>query len=454
MARLPQPGGDQGNWGDILNNYLSQSLTSDGRLQDGVVGSDQIQDGAVTKATVGLGNVDDTSDLNKPVSMAAQAILDSKGDLTGPSGATSGMLASFDGTTGKLLKDSGLYVSADSKLGIGTTVPAADIDIVTSRTYPTGITNTVSITATGDSSSIDSQPRALSFIMTATGAVDFKTGTAATFEVIHSATADMGAQVGTSLNLRLYSSGNSSKVYGHRVITTITNTGSITTYRAYESRSPNISGTGTISSAYGLYLEPLSGSNVNAGYGVYQTGTNDLNYFNGKVGIGTNTPLYQLQIEGDTALASMYRFHNSNTNSPGFLFKRARGTKASPLNISPGNWLGKLQFQGLVNAEETDFAVLGFVATNTTAKIGYLNFTNSNPTISLMRLTTDGNLALGDFDPIEKLVVDGNMRLTGFQYIADQVAPATPTAGGVLYVESGSLKYKGSSGTVTVLGAA
>jgi hypothetical protein len=33
-------------------------------------------------------------------------------------------------------------------------------------------------------------------------------------------------------------------------------------------------------------------------------------------------------------------------------------------------------------------------------------------------------------------------------------APATPTGGGVLYVEAGALKYKGSSGTVTVLGPA
>jgi hypothetical protein len=32
--------------------------------------------------------------------------------------------------------------------------------------------------------------------------------------------------------------------------------------------------------------------------------------------------------------------------------------------------------------------------------------------------------------------------------------PATPTGGGVLYVEAGVLKYKGSSGTVTTLGAA
>jgi hypothetical protein len=33
MARLPQPGGDEGNWGDILNDFLTQELNSDGTLK-------------------------------------------------------------------------------------------------------------------------------------------------------------------------------------------------------------------------------------------------------------------------------------------------------------------------------------------------------------------------------------------------------------------------------------
>jgi hypothetical protein len=37
---------------------------------------------------------------------------------------------------------------------------------------------------------------------------------------------------------------------------------------------------------------------------------------------------------------------------------------------------------------------------------------------------------------------------------ATVVSTGTPTSGGILYVESGALKYKGSSGTVTTLGAA
>ncbi len=50
MARLPNPGGDDGTWGDILNAYLDVSLNSDGTLANNVVGTSQIQNNAVTNA--------------------------------------------------------------------------------------------------------------------------------------------------------------------------------------------------------------------------------------------------------------------------------------------------------------------------------------------------------------------------------------------------------------------
>lgn len=47
MARLPIPGKDNGTWGDILNDYLSQSLAADGTLKPDSVSASQIQDGAI-----------------------------------------------------------------------------------------------------------------------------------------------------------------------------------------------------------------------------------------------------------------------------------------------------------------------------------------------------------------------------------------------------------------------
>ena len=60
MARLPQPGGDKGAWGTILNEYLSQSHNIDGTLKDGVVTSGNIAPNAVDISALGVsGGSDD-----------------------------------------------------------------------------------------------------------------------------------------------------------------------------------------------------------------------------------------------------------------------------------------------------------------------------------------------------------------------------------------------------------
>lgn len=48
MTRLPTPGGDQGTWGNILNDFLSQSHDSDGTLKDGIVTASNLNDGSIT----------------------------------------------------------------------------------------------------------------------------------------------------------------------------------------------------------------------------------------------------------------------------------------------------------------------------------------------------------------------------------------------------------------------
>lgn len=80
MARLPVVGDDEGTWGDILNEYLSQAHNADGTLKAGSVGTDQIQGGSVTNAklagpvvhslTAGAGiSVDNTDPANPVVSV-------------------------------------------------------------------------------------------------------------------------------------------------------------------------------------------------------------------------------------------------------------------------------------------------------------------------------------------------------------------------------------------------
>lgn len=92
----------------------------------------------LTKDSVGLGNVDNTSDANKPVSTATQTALNAKqdtlvsgtniktvggssllgsgnisvgtGDVVGPASSTDNALPRFDGATGKLIQGSGVAV--------------------------------------------------------------------------------------------------------------------------------------------------------------------------------------------------------------------------------------------------------------------------------------------------------------------------------------------------------
>jgi len=200
VPRLPQPGQDNGTWGEILNEYLSQALSTDGSLRDNSVGSAQLQansvtssalapnsitnaalssnavtastiaDGSITeplldttvlaklnatvpdatttstgtvqlagdlggtatapivtktysKSDIGLGDVDNTSDANKPVSTAQATALNTK--VTGAASATDNAIARFDTTSGKSIQNSAATIddsgniSAPGTLRIG-----------------------------------------------------------------------------------------------------------------------------------------------------------------------------------------------------------------------------------------------------------------------------------------------------------------------------------------------
>ena len=50
MARLPQPGGDPGKWGNLLNEYLTVAHKGDGTLRDGIITGASITNGSITAA--------------------------------------------------------------------------------------------------------------------------------------------------------------------------------------------------------------------------------------------------------------------------------------------------------------------------------------------------------------------------------------------------------------------
>lgn len=86
MARLPIPGADDGQWGEILNDFLSQVHTATGDLKENSVTAEAIAPGAITEASLDI----DVQDKINTVAGATGA--------TGPAGATGA--AGANGATG------------------------------------------------------------------------------------------------------------------------------------------------------------------------------------------------------------------------------------------------------------------------------------------------------------------------------------------------------------------
>lgn len=98
MARLPTVGGDDNTWGKVLNDFLQQEHNPDGTLKNVVRPTDSRLtdsrtpkthadshktggDDELTPVDFGLGNVDNTSDSDKPVSTAQAAAVNLKDSL-------------------------------------------------------------------------------------------------------------------------------------------------------------------------------------------------------------------------------------------------------------------------------------------------------------------------------------------------------------------------------------
>ena len=111
MSRLPIPGDDNGTWGTVLNDFLGVAHKSTGPLKDDSVTSLALDPAVraslakadtalqtVTKSDVGLGSVDNTSDLGKPISTATQTALNAKLATTGLDAATAALIGTSSST--------------------------------------------------------------------------------------------------------------------------------------------------------------------------------------------------------------------------------------------------------------------------------------------------------------------------------------------------------------------
>ena len=156
-----------------------------------------------------------------------------------------------------------------------------------------------------------------------------------------------------------------------------------------------LSGTGSVSTLNITYTGTLTG-----GAGVVNIGSGQIyKDASGNVGFGTTAPSV---IANYTSVS-------------------LRGASGSFVDVGTtgGGNMGRMGWNG-----STGFMEINSLNANS---ISFL--TNS---VERMRLDSSGNLKI----------------------VNTSSAPATPTGGGVLYVQAGSLKYIGSSGTITTLAAA
>ncbi len=91
-------------------------------------------------------------------------------------------------------------------------------------------------------------------------------------------------------------------------------TGVVTSAYGLQIGTPSFSSTGTITTLYGVYISDMKVTGVTTGYGVYQTSSTDLNYFNGKMILGSGAPTTsRINLASGTTVADGILF-GSDTN--------------------------------------------------------------------------------------------------------------------------------------------
>ncbi len=194
----------------------------------------------------------------------------------------------------------------------------------------------------------------------------------------------------------------------------------------------------------------------------------------GNVGIGTTTPGSLLQVNGLTTIGGGIPPNHviladavfmNNTNIPIdklviFDSSSVVGLEKSPHLVihnedrtTGNNGIIAWTSDNNTNNEVAYAAIVGITGSRDPGGVpGELAFhTRTNLATSLaerMRIDTDGNIGIGTTDQFgsgSTVIAIAN---------ASAVPSTNPTGGGILYVEAGALKYRGSSGTVTTLGSA
>jgi len=188
----------------------------------------------------------------------------------------------------------------------------------------------------------------------------------------------------------------------------------------------------------------------------------------GYTGTSMNAAVQSINVSASTgatytgSTATSYRINNAAIGTRSIAQGTGSGINAGTVSIGQGssdqNYGGWFSATASTTAPVLNVGSASFAVGATTNCAGYFGLqgldtvapTFTNSALIASNGTTTGNIVeFRDNAAVMFRILNG-----GTIFIANQTAPATPTAGGHLYVEAGALKYKGSSGTVTTVAVA
>jgi len=177
----------------------------------------------------------------------------------------------------------------------------------------------------------------------------------------------------------------------------------------------------------------------------------------GNVGIGVDNPTYKLQVKDpatssvDTDILQIESAGNSAADSWGMTFCNSLGEKAGfrAVQASSSTTSGELEFRTASFGTMVPYTVM-----DDTGKWAYRTaFMDEVFTVDPENWLVGATAATGVNMGWNTTDVAGGSGIMAIGN-ATTTPTSTPTGGGVLYVDSGALKYRGSSGTTTTIASA
>lgn len=316
-----------------------------------------------TKGDIGLGNVDNTSDLNKPISTATQTALDTKIGLTSLSSIApiryNNTTGAFSANTANNLQD-GFLTSADWNIFFGKQ-DAITLTTTGNSGASTFVSNTLNI-PTYTLAGLGGVPTSRTITINGT-----------TQDLSANRTFNVGTVTSVSANSPLSSTGG--------------NTPTISIQQASGSQSGFLSSTdwNTFNNKQNALTNPITGTSSSGRVAFFNgttTQTGDSNFFwdntNKRLGLGTTSPIGKLHLDlpsgafGSSNSYNVLSYGNSN------IFR----------SYMDGNW-------NYINE----------VIQNGTNQSGYIIVTNGT---ERMRITSGGNVGIGTS------VTNGRLHVTSF----------------------------------------